>query len=332
MNSLLHLLIMAMVSTTATIRTSPTLLSGTVATEDSASVVRSDTVHTEAGSSFEIQYSTGVDERFKPLIERLVKDGWDREFVVKAFHDERAAFIPKMVRVNRPKQGSGGGAAAYAWVNTAESAEACRAFMEKYSEQLAAAQTKYGVTKETIAALLRCETRHGSVTGDYHVFSVYASMALMGEADHLQENLDRAREELKASGAKKAKVEDDLAYIRKRSNTRGDWAYRELKNLLTIVKENRLDGMALYGSWAGAFGWAQFLPSSYLRSAVDGNGDGKADLFDPADAIHSVANYLNKAGYKDGSSTKIKGAIRSYNPSTPYVESIYSLSLRLAKK
>lgn len=320
MKLLLNLLIVTMVAATAT----TTLL----AQEDSILTKQNETVQTKAGDAFDVERTEGIDSRFLPVINRLVADGWDRAFVTGAFQDARLVFIPKMVRVNRPKGGKTNWSA-YSWVNTRESADACKRFMDKYDGYLNQAQTKYGVDKETVAALLRCETRHGEVTGDYHVFSVYASMALMSESQFLQANLDRAESELKSAKASKKTTAHDLAYIRSRSKKRGDWAYRELKNLLTIQKQNKTDALALYGSWAGAFGWAQFLPSSYLRSAVDGDGDGKIDLFDPADAIYSVANYLNKAGYKSGSSTKIKRAIRSYNPSTPYVESIYGLADRL---
>jgi len=320
MNLFLHLLIVTMVTTSAT--------TSVLAQEDSILTKRTETVQTKAGDDFNVEHTDGVDTRFMPVIERLVADGWDRAFVMEAFHDNRLVFIPKMVRVNRPKGGKTNWSA-YSWVNTRESADACKRFISKYDEYLNQAETKYGVDKETVAALLRCETRHGEVTGDYHVFSVYASMALMNEQEFLQTNLDRAESELKEAKASKKKTSHDLSYIRSRSRKRGDWAYKELKNLLTIQKEQKTDALALYGSWAGAFGWAQFLPSSYLRSAVDGDGDGKIDLFDPADAIYSVANYLSKAGYKSGSSSKIKRAIRSYNPSTPYVESIYGLADRL---
>jgi len=270
-----------------------------------------------------------VDERFRPVVNRLIRDGWDRSFVESRFSDRRVEFLPKMVAINVRKPGSSDGSA-YSWMYTDESTDACRTFIEKYSSILSDVEQKYGVDRQTIAALLRCETRHGSVTGTYHVFSVYASMALMPEKQWVDSNITRARSVLAERNASAATEREELERIRNRAVSRGGWAYNELVNLLRIEQSRRCDAMALRGSWAGAFGWSQFLPSSYLRSAVDGNGDGKVDLFDPADAIHSTANYLHKAGYRTGSSSARSKALRSYNNSSAYVESIMTLGDRVA--
>jgi membrane-bound lytic murein transglycosylase B len=61
-----------------------------------------------------------------------------------------------------------------------------------------------------------------------------------------------------------------------------------------IEKKYNINFNDINGSWAGAFGIPQFLPSSFLKFAVDGNGDGVIDLFDMEDAIYSVGNYLCK--------------------------------------
>lgn len=270
-----------------------------------------------------------IDDKFRTVVERLVRDGWNRSFVESCFRDSRVEFIPKMVAINVRKPGSSDNSA-YAWMYTDDSRDACTTFIDKYSSILAGAEQKYGVDRQTIAALLRCETRHGSVTGTYHVFSVYASMALMPEKRWVDSNITRARAVLADRRADSATIRAELERIRSRASTRGDWAYKELVNLLRIEQSRRCDAMGLRGSWAGAFGWSQFLPSSYLRSAVDGNGDGKIDLFDPADAIHSTANYLHKAGYRMGNTSARRSALRSYNNSIAYVESIVTLGDRVA--
>lgn len=270
-----------------------------------------------------------VDDRFRPIVEKLVRDGWDRSFVESRFGDQRVEFLQKMVTINVRKPGSSD-ASAYSWMYTDDSREACSEFITKYSSILSGAEQKYGVDRQTLAALLRCETRHGSVTGNYHVFSVFASMALMPEKRWVDSNIIRARSVLADRRADSATVRSELDRIRNRATSRGGWAYNELVNLLRIEQSRHCDAMGLKGSWAGAFGWSQFLPSSYLRSAVDGNGDGKIDLFDPADAIYSTANYLHKAGYRIGSASARKSALRSYNNSTAYVESIMTLGDRVA--
>ncbi len=309
--------------------TSGSLLAQPSAGSDQATV---DTVKNHAGSDFTTESVSGIDPRFKPVINRLAAEGWSRAWLEARFADKRTKFIPKMVVIKTRMPGrssSSSGSSAYSWMYAAESDQACRDFLAKYSSIFDQAESKYGVDRQTIAALMRCETRHGSVTGSYHVFSVYASMSLMGESNFVNENTERARRELTEVKASAKYINSEVSRISSRGATRSKWAYRELVNLLKIDREGYTDAMGLYGSWAGAFGWSQFLPSSYLRRAVDGNGDGKIDLFNPNDAINSVANYLNKSGYTIGDNAKRRRAVRSYNPSTPYVESIIALADRV---
>ena len=290
-----------------------------------------DTVRTDAGSDFVVERTEGIDPRFEPIIQRLVKEkGWEESYVKELFVDDNTVFIPKMVVVKPRKKVNSSGW--YTWVDTDESSKACVDFIGMYDSILTAVEKQYGVDKETIAALLRCETRHGTVTGDYHVMSVYASMALMSETWAVADNAENATKQMQDEGKSKKQIANEIAWIKKRSKKRGNWAFRELDNLLKIHQSGKWDVRYLNGSWAGAFGWAQFLPSSYRRLAVDGNGDGKIDLYSAPDAIHSVANYLSKGGYRSGSSKRIKKALKSYNPSSAYANSIYGLSVRVQKE
>jgi membrane-bound lytic murein transglycosylase B len=75
----------------------------------------------------------------------------------------------------------------------------------------------------------------------------------------------------------------------------------ELFEALAIVEQGGIRPAELKGSWAGAMGQPQFLPSSYRRHAVDFDGDGRADIWSsPADVFGSIANYLKNAGWRDG--------------------------------
>lgn len=287
-----------------------------------------DTVETDAGSDFVVERVEGIDPRYESVIKRLIAEGeWEESFIRGLFADDRTVYIPKMVAVKprKPVNKSDW----YSWVNTSESSAACIDFIGRYDSLLTAAEKKHGVEKETVAALLRCETRHGTITGDYHVLSVYASLALMPEPWAIGDNVEYAARVMKEEGKSQAEITREIAYIKNRSTKRGGWAYKELKHLLRIHASGTLDVRDLYGSWAGAFGWAQFLPSSYRRLAVDGNGDGIIDLYHPADAIHSVAYYLSRGGYRTGSASRIKKALKSYNPSNDYANSIYGLSRRV---
>ena len=290
-----------------------------------------DTIKTDAGSDFVVERTEGIDPRYESIIQKLIAEGeWEESFIRGLFADSRTVYIPKMVAVKPRKKVNKSDW--YSWVNTAESADACMAFIAEYDSILSAAESKYGVEKETIASLLRVETKHGSVTGDYHVLSVYASLALMPESWAIGDNVEYAARVMKEQGKSNSAIKKEIAYIKNRSVKRGGWAYRELKHTLRIHASGTLDVRDLYGSWAGAFGWAQFLPSSYRRVAIDGNGDGIINLYHPADAIHSVARYLNKGGYRAGNKSRIKKALKSYNPSSAYANSIYALYVRVKKE
>ncbi len=82
---------------------------------------------------------------------------------------------------------------------------------------------------------------------------------------------------------------------------RAEFFTRELEQFLILSKENQLDTRAVMGSYAGAMGMPQFIASSYRNYALDGDGDGKANLFDSlADIMISVANYFKKHGWVEG--------------------------------
>jgi membrane-bound lytic murein transglycosylase B len=104
------------------------------------------------------------------------------------------------------------------------------------------------------------------------------------------------------------------------------WGKSELCAFLNYCRQNGLDPLSIKGSWAGAFGFSQFLPSSILRSGADGNRDGCVDLFCYEDAVFSIGNYLQKAGFRMGNRASWSRAIHSYNHSDPYVETVLTLA------
>jgi membrane-bound lytic murein transglycosylase B len=96
-------------------------------------------------------------------------------------------------------------------------------------------------------------------------------------------------------------VLDALATLAFDYPPRADFFKGELEEYLLLTRESGLHPAALRGSYAGAIGMPQFLPSSYRKYAVDFDGDGRRDLVDsPADAIGSIANYYRSYGWKKG--------------------------------
>ena len=141
-----------------------------------------------------------------------------------------------------------------------------RAMMRKYDRVLRAAEQRFGVNRFVIAAVWGVESNYGRDAGDNFLPHALANLACKSS--------------------------------RRRKFWRG-----ELIAALKIVDRGELPMNQLYGSWAGAFGQTQFIPSTYLRLAVDFDGDGKRDLVNSvADALGSTANYLKKAGWRRGES------------------------------
>jgi lytic murein transglycosylase len=121
-------------------------------------------------------------------------------------------------------------------------------------------ERRYGVTPSVLMAIWGHETSYGAVTGNFDLLSALATLAYEGR-----------RRELFAS---------------------------EFVAALRMI-ERGVPRSRLRGSWAGATGHPQFLPSVYLRLAVDGDGDGRADIWtSEIDALASIANYLRSAGWK----------------------------------
>lgn len=121
---------------------------------------------------------------------------------------------------------------------------------------------EYGVQPRFIVALWGLETNFGKITGNYNVISALSTLAFEGRRE---------------------------AFFKKQL-----WA------ALTILAEGHIDVDKMKGSWAGAMGQNQFMPTSFLNYAVDGDNDGKKDIWtDNADIFASMANYLKKEGWND---------------------------------
>jgi membrane-bound lytic murein transglycosylase B len=140
-----------------------------------------------------------------------------------------------------------------------------RRFMQIHAEELAAAEARFGVPVAIIASIIGVETIYGKHMGRFGTFAALTTLA--------------------------------FDYPPRASLFR-----RELEELLLLAREEQRDPLAYTGSYAGALGLPQFLPSSRRRFAIDFDGNGRIDLTgSPADAIGSVANFLAEHGWeKDG--------------------------------
>jgi membrane-bound lytic murein transglycosylase B len=137
-------------------------------------------------------------------------------------------------------------------------------FWSLHAEDLARAEAQFGVPSEVIVGILGVETAFGQNTGSFRVIDALATIAFDGER-------------------------------------RQDYFRDELKELLLLARDSKIDPLVIKGSYAGAVGLPQFMPSSYRRYAVDFDGDGAIDLLrSPADAIGSIASYIKAFGWVGG--------------------------------
>jgi len=131
-----------------------------------------------------------------------------------------------------------------------------------------------------------------------------------------------------AKTKKKPKKENFLKKVKQRSK----WGYAELKALIKFSEQEKIAPDKIKGSYAGAMGISQFMPSNALSLARDGNQDGKIDLFTHADAIFSVANYLKHHGWKAGIARQRQHEVLfTYNHSNYYVDTLLKISDKLKK-
>ncbi|HEX5513706.1 MAG TPA: lytic murein transglycosylase B [Gammaproteobacteria bacterium] len=138
------------------------------------------------------------------------------------------------------------------------------AFWNDNSELLEKISTEYGVPPEILVAIVGVETYYGRHKGRHRVL-------------------------------------DALATLGFNYPPRAQFFRRELEQYLLLAREERLDPLQLTGSYAGAMGMPQFIPSSYRSYAVDGDGDGRRDLFsNTADIMASVANYFRRHNWETG--------------------------------
>jgi len=139
-----------------------------------------------------------------------------------------------------------------------------RSMMRQHASTLAAAEQRFGVDRHTIAAVWGVESDFGKARGKMPLVQALSTGACLAP--------------------------------RRNAFFKG-----ELIATLQIIQRGDVRPERLFGSWAGAFGHTQFIPSTYLRLAVDGDGDGRRDLVDSIpDALHSTANFMDKAGWVTG--------------------------------
>jgi len=175
-------------------------------------------------------------------------------------------------------------------------------------------EKRYGTSPQIIAAILLIESRLGTYPMPYNVATAYANLAFM-----LDPNYAAAVQSQYVKDYPQLNDEATLARARRKAK----WALGELVSLVNIANHLNIDPLTMSGSFAGAMGPAQFIPSSFWIFGVDGDGDGVADPNNLTDATHSMGQYLRKYGWKEPASDEAKRkALWHYNRSRVYVNTV----------
>jgi membrane-bound lytic murein transglycosylase B len=207
-------------------------------------------------------------EAYLPVLRaEAERAGISRATIERVFSD--LTFSSRTVQLDRAQPGGSGGASAIPPFAPYRAQHVTQSRIDRGRDRYAAnigrlneIGRRYGVPPEILVAIWGKESSYGTVMGDFDLLNSLASLAYEGR--------------------------------------RRDLFTREFVATLQMM-DRGFPRSALKGSWAGATGQSQFLPSVYIRLAVDGDGDGRADIWgSQADALASIANYLRNAGWRAG--------------------------------
>lgn len=273
-----------------------------------------------------------IAQTWRPLMTRLKEDGIEDAYLQALFgrmgdsysHMPMGTkinelyvrkFMPRPPRAKKPATGP----AVYKSMVTPGNVERCREYLLRNAVAFGAMEAAFPVPRETVAALLMVETRLGAFLGSNSALWSLACLAAADSPERVQPTLSVLE-----------MTPERLEWAQKILRERSGWAYKELLALVRHSKDNGLDPLAMPGSVYGAIGLCQFMPTNLPKFAVDGDKDGRIDLFDPADAIPSVANYLAAHGWKKGDRAAQHKALMRYNKSRVYANTILALGDAIA--
>lgn len=196
------------------------------------------------------------------MVKKAIAKGISPKIVQETLGHTR--FLPRVIELDRRQPEKVKTFAAYRdTILTADRINRGRTLLRDHAAELKQVEARTGVPAAVIVALWGIETNYGRNTGGFDVVEALATLAYDGR--------------------------------------RAAYFERELMNALTILHAGHIKPADMKGSWAGAMGQNQFMPSSFLRLAVDGDGDGRKDIWTSLpDVFASSANYLQRAGWKKG--------------------------------
>ena len=258
---------------------------------------------------------------FNQLFNRLKMDGMDEIYLQTLFTRPELKVMHKTVAMSLVRKEVN---LNYSQFLEKESVDRAISYLKTHNKILKEIENHFGISAPVVVAILSVETACGTYTGRFDTVNILITQTISLEPEIYQQIYDQI--------PLKEKLNLAPDEIKKKLRKKSIRAYKELKALLTYVKDRDVDPFAVKGSVEGAIGLPQFLPSNIKRYGFDGNGDGKVDLFEHEDAVASIASYLKAHNWReDNNYTKKKKTILKYNQSNYYASTVLDLAERLKK-
>jgi len=254
---------------------------------------------------------------FELLKQQLIKDGFDSEKIQTLYGRPDVFFEAERLTVLFTYSEA---KVDYDQFSNDWSIRQAKKYMEEHKQDLERTEKAYGVDKRVITAILLVESGLGRALGTRSALNTLSTLAALMYPEARSEFYTKIPEEKRSS-----RQEFEISAQRK-----SKWAYAELKAFLEYTYQEGFEPAQIPGSFAGAMGLAQFMPSSILAYGKDGDNDGTIDLLTHADSMASIANYLKRHGWRPGiSRKKAEKVIYHYNHSEYYVKAILKIASRL---
>jgi membrane-bound lytic murein transglycosylase B len=256
-------------------------------------------------------------DQFQALQEKLIADGFNSEKIKRLYSRPQVFFETDGVAILFTYSEA---KVDYDQFANKWSIDKAKKYMHQHREELNRVETAYGVDRRVITAILLVETGLGTNVGKRSALNSLSTLASLMYPE-VRRTFYKDIPAAKRPPQKK---------FEKTAKRRSKWAYAELKAFLKYAYQEGFDPAIIPGSFAGAMGYAQFMPSNILAYGKDGNDDGSIDLHTHPDSMASIANFLKRHGWKPGiSRKKQEKVIYHYNHSDYYVKTILKIAERL---
>ncbi len=251
------------------------------------------------------------------LVARLLKDGITPKEIAKVYLNPRMPPLGYVPFKLAPKEG----AHMYRHFQKKERLDKARLFLSANKKTFREVAKRYGVSPAVVCAILLVETHFGEHVGEELVINRLSRVASVGSSENIEYNLLELQKEDPSV---------TLEQVIKRADYLEKTFYPEVPALFEIARRRKINPIIVKGSYGGAFGLSQFLPTSFLNYGVDFNGDGAVSLFTVSDAVASTANFLKHAGWKNDLTIEEKRrVIWRYNRSDAYIDTVLQVASEL---